>query len=142
MVAAGWFAVGCGGSEPTSSPVTTTPTVTVITQTETMRYVTPTVPTSDGSGPPSLGCDAGPECLLQWATDALTNCPENALPTTGKHARRRLQRLVAQIKEADNTASIDGHNALMGPMTSLCASARNRCRKGRARLTTATTGST
>ena len=110
LVAAAWLAAGCGdGEQAASAPATKT----TGGQPTTIRYVAPSVIQHDSSGLPSLGCDAGPECLLQWAVHSLDRCAESRLTPAGEHARHELQRLVAQITDAGNTASIDDHNATM-----------------------------
>ncbi len=71
--------------------------------------------------PPTPGCDVVVVCVPQVAHDMLARCPEKRLNADGRHARKRLERVLAQIEEVDlhNKQAYEAENAAQQALTQL-----------------------
>jgi hypothetical protein len=76
---------GCGGDRGADGPTPTAPA-----QTEPVA-----------TGLPKLGCDVVAQCLPEFARSTLERCPASRLNARGRQARRRLEKLLAQIEAVD-----------------------------------------
>jgi hypothetical protein len=50
---------------------------------------------------PSLGCDVVAVCLPEVAHELLARCPASRLSPDGRHARKRLEKALDQVENAD-----------------------------------------
>jgi hypothetical protein len=97
---------GCGGDDDSAAPPSETASST--TGTVTVR-------------PPNLGCDVVAVCLPEVAHELLERCPAGRLSPDGRHARKRLEKVLDQIEEVDlhNKQAYEASDAAVDALTQL-----------------------
>jgi hypothetical protein len=71
--------------------------------------------------PPSLGCDVVDMCLPEVAHELLERCPSSRLSPQGRHARKRLEKVLDQIENVDlhNKQADEASDAALTALTVL-----------------------
>src|SRR5262245_24922468 len=99
---------GCGGGEGDSAAPPANTTAGRQTTTEKVQAPTP-------------GCDVLVVCVPEVAHEMLARCPAKRLNADGRHARKRLERVLAQIEEVDlhNKQAYEAESAAQQAFTQL-----------------------